>query len=418
MPPLTPSQIAIVKSTAPLLAIHGTTITTSMYNSMLAGNPSLKSIFSSTHQATGAQPRALAGSLYAYATHIDDLGALSPAVALICHKHASLGIAPEQYKVVATYLMAALTEVLGKDVFQGEVEEAWGAAYWQLADIMIDAEANLYKAARWQGWKDFKVVKKEPESAEITSFYLQPVDGAELPVWKPGQYISVQTEVRGLGEGVLQARQYSLSDAPGKGYLRISVKRESGLVAAEPGTERREPGWVSNVLHAEKEVGDVVRVSHPYGDFYLEVEGKDTPVVLISGGVGMTSLLGMLNALVESGSKRKVSWIHAARNASVRAFKGHVEDVVKKSENAHAVLFNTFPEENEVVRDGVIHGRRLNLEKVDKEKDLFLGEKGTEYFVCGPEQFMVDMETKLKEFGVDAGQINMELFGTGGVPRL
>ncbi|KAF2812349.1 flavohemo protein [Mytilinidion resinicola] len=404
-PPLTPSQTAIIKSTAPLLATHGTTITTHFYTTLLAAHPPLRSIFSATHQATGAQPRALAGALLAYATHIDDLGALSPTLALICAKHASLGITPAQYGVVGTGLLAALEDVLTPAVFTAEVKDAWAAAYWQLADIMIAAEAELYAQAAWQGWREFRVARKEVESAEITSFYLEPVDGGKLPRYKPGQYVSVQVPVPQLGEGVLQARQYSLSDAPGKGYFRISVKRESGLVsaAAGPGVEKGQPGWVSNILHAEKAVGDVVGVAHPYGDFYLEVEGEG-PVVLISGGVGLTSLMAMLNALVERKSGRKVAWIHAARNASVRGFRGHVEEVEKTADNVHAVLFDTL-------------GGRMDLGALDREKDLFLGDERAEYFICGPEGFMVDVETKLKAYGVDAGRIKMELFGTGGVPR-
>ncbi|KAF2493408.1 putative flavohemoglobin [Lophium mytilinum] len=406
MPNLTPSQTAIIKSTAPLLATHGTTITTLFYSTLLTTHPALKSVFSNTHQATGAQPRALAGALLAYATHIDDLGALSPTLALICAKHASLGITPAQYAVVATGLLAALEDVLTPAVFTADVKDAWAAAYWQLADIMIAAEAALYASASWQGFRAFKIARKEVESAEITSFYLEPVEGERvLPVYKPGQYVSVQVAVPALGEGVLQARQYSLSDAPGKPYFRISVKRESGYesAAAAPGKEKLHPGWVSNILHAEKGVGDVVGVAHPYGDFFLEVQGEG-PVVLISGGVGLTSLMAMLNALVERGAGREVTWVHSARNASVRAFGAHVEEVERAAGNVRVRLFDT-------------HGGRMELGELDKEKELFLGDERAEYFVCGPAQFMLDVETKLKGYGVDAGRIKMELFGTGGVPR-
>src|SRR5690242_13905320 len=220
MAPLTPGQVQIIKATVPVLAEHGETITTKFYADMLEANPELKNIFNNTHQATGHQPRALAGALYAYAANIDDLGKLSPAVELICHKHTSLHIRPEHYNVVGEHLLKTMQTVLG-DAATPDILGAWEAAYWQLANIMISKEDAMYKEVEgWTDWKDFKIVRKEKEAEEITSFYLQPVDTSfKLPTFKPGQYISVNVFVDELDGGVWQARQYSLSDAPGKDYL-------------------------------------------------------------------------------------------------------------------------------------------------------------------------------------------------------
>lgn len=403
----------MIKATVPVLAQHGETITTKFYQNMLAAHPELKNVFNHTHQTTGNQPRALATALYAYASHIDDLGALSPAVELICHKHASLHIQPSQYDIVGTHLLETMKEVLG-DALTPEIEDAWAAAYWQLADVMIAREEQLYEEAEgWTDWREFRIAKKESESTEITSFYLEPVDGKKLPLFKPGQYISINTEVPALGSE--QARQYSLSDAPNESYYRISVKREPGLDMADP-KATRDPGYMSNILHGEREIGDILRVSHPFGDFFLDMEkekGPQAPVVLISAGVGLTCLMSILNTLVKQHSERQISWIHAARDEGVRAFTNHIQEVVKANKNVHAVLFNASPAKETV--DGVDHQfqGRMDLEKVSKERDLFLGSKDSSYFLCGPTQFMLDMEAKLREFGVSSDRIKMELFGTG-----
>jgi nitric oxide dioxygenase len=97
---LTPEQVQIVRSTVPVLKAHGNDITTHFYKTLLDEIPDLHNIFNTANQANGFQPRALAGSLYAYASHIDDLGALSPAVERICQKHASLYVKPGHYKIV------------------------------------------------------------------------------------------------------------------------------------------------------------------------------------------------------------------------------------------------------------------------------------------------------------------------------
>ncbi|KAL2008710.1 hypothetical protein VTN00DRAFT_6904 [Thermoascus crustaceus] len=126
---------------------------------------------------TGHQARALAGALYAYAANIDNLDALTPSTKLITHRHSSFYIQPDDYKTVGEYLLAAVKQVLG-NVCTPAILNAWTAAYWQLANILINKEADLYRQSEdWTYWRKFKIVKKVPESDDITSFYLAPVDG-------------------------------------------------------------------------------------------------------------------------------------------------------------------------------------------------------------------------------------------------
>src|SRR5690606_16287629 len=106
------------------------------------------------------------------------------------------------------------------------------------------------KPGGWRGPRLFRVARKQPESDVITSFYLEPVDGAALMTYEPGQYITVLLTV----DGQPLRRTYSLSDAPGKAYYRISVKREPGGVA-------------SNYLHENVAVGDQIELLAPCGEF-------------------------------------------------------------------------------------------------------------------------------------------------------
>eukprot|EP01113_Clastostelium_recurvatum_P001350 TRINITY_DN10553_c0_g2_i1.p1 TRINITY_DN10553_c0_g2~~TRINITY_DN10553_c0_g2_i1.p1 ORF type:complete len:279 (-),score=51.62 TRINITY_DN10553_c0_g2_i1:575-1411(-) len=190
---MTNEQIRLVKATAPVFQEHGKTITTHFYKRMLSNHPELKNVFNMAHQETGAQPTALANAVFAYAANIDNLGALGKAVSLIAHKHASLQISPSQYPIVGENLLASVKEVLGDAVDQPTID-AWAVAYQQLADILIGAEASLYKQAAetqggWAGWRPFVVARKEVESDEIISFYLEPADHGKLPTYKPGMHI-------------------------------------------------------------------------------------------------------------------------------------------------------------------------------------------------------------------------------------
>ncbi|KAF2434567.1 globin-like protein [Tothia fuscella] len=417
--PLTAEQTRLVKSTVPVLKEHGTTVTKLFYDNLLDAHPELKNIFNEANQVHLHQPKALAHAVYAYAAHLDDLGALSATVELIAHKHASLYVQPEHYAIVGKYLLEAMQQVLG-EAMTPELLDAWTAAYFQLADIFVKKEKGMYETAakRWTDWKDFRITKKIVESDEITSFYLEPVDEGlkPLPKFLPGQYISVQMEVPILGHD--QTRQYSLSDAPWPNHYRISVKREGGLDPHAAGSKAH-PGLVSNILHDNKNVGDTVRVSHPRGDFFMEPAhaGDDSPLVFISGGVGLTALTSILNSLVAGHATREISWLHAARTSDARAFTQHVRDIEKARKNVHTVFFDATPKKEHIQGKDYDHEGRMDLTKLDRELELHLSDPKTEYFVCGAPSFMVNMEKALMGYGVNSDRIKMELFGTGGIPR-
>ncbi|KAG4027864.1 hypothetical protein MFRU_026g00460 [Monilinia fructicola] len=407
---LTPQQIDIIKATVPVVQEHGTTITTTFYKNVLAANPALNNIFNQTNQKNGDQPRALAGALAAYAANIDNLSVLSNAVERICQKHASLFIRPEHYPIVGKYLLEAMGEVLGS-ALTPEILDAWTAAYGQLAKIMIDREAQLYQeAGDWNEWRDFKIVKKVQESSIITSFYLEPVDEKLLPIFKPGQYISVQVQVPQLG--YLQSRQYSLSDQPNEKYYRISVKREDALESPSLNTSV-EAGLISNTLHSTLNEGDIVQVSPPQGEFFLDLESNpESPVILISAGVGLTPMISILNTLVQRGSTRPISYIHAARSKEVDAFNSHLQEVATSHSNIQSWIFVKNLAADDYGHPVKDLAGRINLSKV-KDEALHLRNPLTTYFLCGPGRFMTDTSKTLQEYGVSKERIKLEVFGTG-----
>lgn len=380
---------------------------------MLRENPDLNNIFNRTSQVTGAQPRALASAVFAFASYVDQLEKLSGAVARMADKHASLGIRPEQYEIVGRYLIQAVAEVLG-DAVTEEVAEAWMAAYGMLAGILIDAERDLYRSFEgWDDWRTFRIEKKEMQSSSITSFYLVPKDGKPLPMYKPGQYVSLRIFIPELG--CMQPRQYSLSEDPavcGGKYYRIGVKKEAGEEAGVP-------GLISNRLHDSFNVGDEVELTHPSGLFFLDPNGSETsPVVLISAGVGITPMISILNSITNSSSSssRTVSWIHGTKSASTHAFKTHVQELVKKHPNVKSTVFRSQSvDEDEVQGTDYDYLGRIDLSKVDGEKTLFIGDQSTRYYVCGAKSFMATTRDVLMQAGVDEARIHMEVFGTGGL---
>lgn len=130
--------IATVKATIPLLVETGPKLTAHFYDRMFAHNPELKEIFNMSNQRNGDQREALFNAIAAYASNIENLPALLPAVEKIAQKHTSFQIKPEQYNIVGSHLLATLDEMFSPGQ---EVLDAWGKAYGVLANVFINREA-------------------------------------------------------------------------------------------------------------------------------------------------------------------------------------------------------------------------------------------------------------------------------------
>lgn len=393
-------QKTLVKATVPVLKTNGVTLTKHFYQRMFTHNPELKNIFNQGHQNSGRQQEALAMAVAAYAENIDDPSVLLPVVERIAHKHVSLGIRAEHYAIVGRHLLASIKEVLS-DAASDDLISAWAAAYTELADLFINLESDLYQQATqqeggWTGWRPFRIGQKVQESEEITSFYLYPIDGGKVPTYKPGQYISVKLFVAEWN--LFQPRQYSLSDAPGNDYLRISVKRERA-------NAEKPDGQVSNLLHDQFAENAILDISMPLGDFFLN-ETVQTPVVLLSGGVGITPMVSILNHLVATQSSRKVHFIHACRNNAVHAFKSHVEQLAAAQANVEASFF--YDQRTE--QDSGIGAAPLAIDHL-----LSPELANAEYYLCGPAPFMRHYLGELNRNGVTSERIFAEAFGSGGV---
>ena len=395
---LSTAHKAIVTATVPLLEAGGEALTTHFYKLLLAEHPDVRPLFNQANQVSGEQPRALANGVLMYAKHIDRLEALGDMAAQIVNKHVALQILPEHYPVVGACLLRAIREVLGAEVATDAVIEAWAAAYGQLADMLIGAEAAAYDAKAdapggWRGARAFTVVQKDAESAEITSFYLAPADGAPVLDFAPGQYIGLRLDVNGQEA----RRNYSLSAAPNGRSYRISVKREPG-------------GLVSNHLHDHVHEGATVDLFPPSGLFTLQP--ADRPLVLISGGVGITPTLAMLEAALATSPVRPVHFIHCARSHQVHAFRAPIDALaLAHPQFERFYCYDEAPAAHEQVE--APHGvGRLDAHKLAQWLPAAAGGvRDVDVYFLGPKPFMQQVRRSLQALGVPAPQMRFEFFG-------
>jgi nitric oxide dioxygenase len=390
------SQKELIKATVPILRTNGNDLITYFYQRMLSNNPELKNIFNMANQASGKQQNALSGAVLAYAENIENPTILINTLKSIGNKHVSLNIQPEQYDIVGNHLIGSIKEVLG-DLATTELIDAWTCAYNELAQIMIGIEAEMYqktnnKKGGWKGWRTFVISKIVKESEEINSFYLKPEDNKEIADFYPGQYISVSTFIPELGHK--QPRQYSLSSHSNNDYYRISVKKEISQNTTPDGI-------VSNALHNKKE-GDIIEVSAPAGVFFADPKATN-PLVLVSGGVGLTPMISMVETNKNSLQKNQTVWIHSCRNENVHAFKDTIEELNDENEWLTSfVFYETLPESETNAIEG-----RIDLHQI-KEEILIADAK---YYICGPAIFIKVQYQSLVALGVNRENILYEEFG-------
>jgi nitric oxide dioxygenase len=384
---LQPRTISTVKATAPVLREHGLEITQRMY-ALLFQDEQIKHLFNqSHHRGAGTQPRSLAGAVHAYAANIDRLEELGPIVERIAQKHVALNVAPEHYPAVGRALIGALGDVLGQAATD-EVIAAWTEAYAFLAQILMGREQELYdqRAAApggWLGWREFVVDRVVPESEIITSFYLRPRDGGPIMAFRPGQYLTFQLDIPGHGQVV---RNYSVScpaDAPDA-----------------------PAGLASNYLHDQGGPGTVVRVSAPAGDFFLGAQ-DGRPLVLLSGGVGLTPILSMLDTIVSQGGERDVWYVHAALSGRHHAMRQHLKEVIANHPGVRSVVFYEFPTPEDVRGRDYDEEGRITMDWLKQNVPV----PEADFYFCGPKGFMRMLAIGLRALDVPDERIHFEFFG-------
>jgi len=385
----------VVELTLPVVAEHIGEIAARFYRHLFAEHPELlDGTFNRGNQVDGTQQQALAGSVAVFATALVNTPDRLPEHLLsrIAHKHASLGIRPDQYRVVHDHLMWAIGDVLG-DAVTAEVAAAWDEVYWWMAYALINQERGLYSARGVTAetvWRQWQVEKKIAETDDVVTFVVKRIDDRLVKTSLPGQYVTV---LMPMPDGVRQPRQYSLTRADDGEHRQFSVKWVHG--AGKP------DGEVSSLLFNSVNVGDVVTMSLPYGDVVLLDAGR--PVVFASAGIGITPMAGMLSHLVAAGSHLQIMLLHADLDEDSFALRHQVVGDIGALPNASLHVWYEQGAKTDLPVAAIFAGV-MDLSQVTLPENAL-------YYLCGPLPFMQAVRSALIERSVPAQDIQYEVFG-------
>ena len=312
--------------------------------------------------------------------------------------------------LLLAYINAALLLQLGVGV---------GVWMWRRRRAAVNTPAAAQvKAARvssgaWPGWRKFRVARREFEDAARSqcSFHLEPVDGAPLPPFKPGQFLTfalqvADTSAAATGGQRAITRCYSLSDRPQPPSYRVTIKR----VPAPADQPNVPPGASSSHFHDRVREGDVLEVKAPSGHFFIDPD-PNVPAVLVAGGIGITPMMSMLRWCLAEQPGRTVRLYYGVRNGDEHAFKAVLGQLAASQPNFHLNAVYSRPGPNDLQGRDYLDAGHVDVDLLRRT----LPHGRHQFYICGPAPMMESLVPALVDWGVPKQDIHFEAFGPASV---
>lgn len=247
-----------------------------------------------------------------------------------------------------------------------------------------------------RSYSRYVVQKVVSESELVKSFHLVAENGAALEPHLPGQHLPLKLTIPGEARPVY--RCYTISNY-GTPFYRLTIKKEL------PPSDKPDVagGLSSHYFHDQVQPGTVIEAKPPAGGFWLDVRERH-PVVMLAGGIGVTPMMSMLEALSQSRVERDVYFFFALRHAGDHVFKQRLNELASENPRLRVrVIYEKAAAADVPGRDYHAMGR-IGVE-------MLRATLGMEYYLCGPPGMMKAISEQLLELGVAAETIRTESFG-------
>lgn len=239
-----------------------------------------------------------------------------------------------------------------------------------------------------------RVVRIQPETADATSYFLEPVDGKPV-LYQPGQFLTLILQQHGSGSGGHEVRRsYSLSSIPEE-PVRLTIKRVQN-------------GEISRYLHNTLRVGDVLTSLQPAGRFTLD-EDRPGDIVLLGAGSGITPLFALLKQILVTNSGQRVTLLYSNTSERTTIFRNELDDLYHQFTDRFQLLYLfSNPTDDWPGLRG-----RLNNMMLERLLPRLIGTSSpetTRFYVCGPGDYMRMVRFTLLFSGFHPNQIRRENF--------
>jgi ring-1,2-phenylacetyl-CoA epoxidase subunit PaaE len=238
-----------------------------------------------------------------------------------------------------------------------------------------------------KGFYSLTINKIEKVTSDTVKVILEvPADLKSTFNFIPGQYINFLIEINGKEE----RRSYSICSGPNE-PLAVAVKEIKN-------------GTVSVWFNKTAEEGQEISVSKPEGNFKLESSANI--IVAFAAGSGITPIVSIAKS-IESTAK-KMTLFYGNRTFNSIILKNELD-----AQKAVTTNYYLTGEKSEGYSEGRLDKATIT-EAIKQNLELL---KADAYFLCGPEQMIVDIVEVLNMFGVAKDKIHYELFTTPSIMK-
>jgi len=233
-------------------------------------------------------------------------------------------------------------------------------------------------------------IRRETEDAVSVAFNIDDEFKSAFN-YQPGQYLTLKFLINGVEE----RRSYSLCSSPFQDELmRVAVKKV-------------ENGKVSTYINEHLNEGDEVEVMAPQGNFVLDInENNEKLYVAFASGSGITPILSMINSVLIKENNSRFVLFYGNRSPEQTIFKSQLDQLLGDRLTVQYIYSRT--ERSDKLYTGRIDKEKANL-LLRGDIDLLRAEG---FYLCGPEEMILNVSNCLKEFDVNKEKVFYELFTT------
>ncbi len=255
-----------------------------------------------------------------------------------------------------------------------------------LGDVVIEADVEEEPDAIRQPVEDYDATVVEIRQLTPTAVAVFLELDRDLD-FQAGKYLNVNLP------DIEHPRAFSLANAPSeKRVMELNIRRVPG-------------GEATGYIHEQLREGDKLRVSGPYGRFFVRKSAPED-VIFLAGGTGLSSPKSMILDLLESGDTRGITLVYGQRNRSELYYHELFLQLAEEHANFTYVPALSEPEPGDDwdSATGFVH---------DVAKDHFDGMfAGRKAYLCGPPPMIDACVTTLMRGRLFERDIYMEKFIT------
>ena len=143
----------------------------------------------------------------------------------------------------------------------------------------------------------------------------------------------------------------------------------------------------------------------PAGEFVLPKDKTTAPFVFITGGVGITPAIAMLEEALAKVTSRPITFIHCAKCSDVQPFNAKVAELAAFHQNINHYSF--YSQEHHLSTSNRVHIDLKTLANWIPENQR----SESEVFFIGPKNFMANVRTMVLALGIAEDHLHWEFFG-------